>query len=107
FAAMSVDFDGSDTLVIMPVVASNPKPKLLPVRDGLYHQIAQSPHVAPVAVHLDNARRSMPKGSLLPVPLICAVRFGAPLPLLPGEDKAGYLERAREAVRALAPATTW
>lgn len=99
--------DGGDSLVIFPEGTRNPEPELLPFRAGLYHLAAQYPQVEPVAVYLDNARRSMPKGSLLPVPLICTVRFGAPLPLLPGEDKAGYLERAREAVRALAPATTW
>jgi len=96
-----------DSLILFPEGTRNPEPELLPFRAGLYHLVAQYPQVEPVAVHLDNARRSMPKGSLLPVPLICTVRFGAPLPLLPGEDKAGYLERAREAVRALAPATTW
>lgn len=45
----------------------------------------------------------MPKGSLLPVPLICTVRFGAPLAAEQGEDKAGFLQRARDAVQALAP----
>ena len=45
---------------------------------------------------------SMPKGTLLPVPLICTVRFGAPLPGIAGEDKSVFLERARNAVTELA-----
>ena len=37
------------------------------------------------------------------LPLICTVRFGAPLAAEQGEDKAGFLQRARDAVQALAP----
>jgi hypothetical protein len=44
----------------------------------------------------------MPKGALLPVPIICTVRFGAPLKLRPDESKDVFLERARAAVVALA-----
>ena len=38
----------------------------------------------------------------VPVPLICAVRFGAPLERVAGEDKSAFLERARNAVIGLA-----
>jgi len=44
----------------------------------------------------------MPKGALLPVPIICSVRFGAVMSLAPGEDKDAFLERARAAVIRLA-----
>jgi 1-acyl-sn-glycerol-3-phosphate acyltransferase len=96
--------DRGDSLILFPEGTRNPEPELLPFRAGLYHLVARYPQVEPVAVYLDNARRSMPKGSLLPVPLICTVRFGAPVQLLAGEDKASYLERARAAVQSLAPA---
>ena len=43
----------------------------------------------------------MPKGTFFPVPLICAVRFGAPLRRLAGEEKSAFLERARNAVIGL------
>ena len=43
----------------------------------------------------------MPKGAVIPVPAICTVRFGAPLERIAGEDKAVFLERARDAVIAL------
>jgi hypothetical protein len=36
------------------------------------------------------------------VPLICTVRFGAPLPRIADEDKSDFLERARNAVIELA-----
>ncbi|MNM94514.1 hypothetical protein D3C81_1069200 [compost metagenome] len=53
-------------------------------------------------MHLDNARRALPKGSMVPVPLVCTVRFGAPLNRIADEDKVQFLERARQAVMDLA-----
>ena len=56
----------------------------------------------PVPVFLDNLRRALPKGSLVPVPLSCIARFGAPIRLEEGEAKPDFLNCAREAVVALA-----
>ena len=42
-------------------------------------------------------------GVLLPVPLACSVRFGAPLTLDTAEDKAAFLARARQALLDLQP----
>ena len=61
------------------------------------------PNVELIPVYIENLHRSMPKGALIPVPAICTVRFGAPLAAEQGEDKAGFLQRARDAVQALAP----
>jgi len=55
-----------------------------------------------IAVYLDNLYRSMPKGTLLPVPLTCSVRFGAALERRVDESKDAFLERARQAVVDLA-----
>ena len=52
-------------------------------------------------VWIDNLARVMPKGKLLPLPLLCTATFGAPLRLQPEEDKTGFLARAREALIAL------
>ena len=53
-------------------------------------------------VYLDNLYRSMPKGTYLPVPLTCSVRFDTPLPRIADEAKGSFLERARQAVVELA-----
>ena len=92
-----------ESLILFPEGTRNPEPAMLPFKSGLYHLAQRHPQVELIPVYLDNARRSMPKGSLLPVPLICTVRFGAPLATLPDEDKAAFLQRARDAVQALAP----
>jgi hypothetical protein len=45
----------------------------------------------------------MPKGEVVPVPILCTVTFGAPCNLQSEETKASFLERARNAVVALKP----
>jgi hypothetical protein len=53
-------------------------------------------------VYLDNLHRSLPKRALLPVPVVCTVRFGAPLVRIAHESKESFLARARDAVIQLA-----
>jgi len=71
-------------------------------KSGLYRLSTKFPEVELVPVYLDNLYRAMPKGRALPVPLSCAVRFGAPLPRVDGESKEDFLMRARDAVVGLA-----
>jgi 1-acyl-sn-glycerol-3-phosphate acyltransferase len=68
----------------------------------LYHLAEHFPDVELIPVYLDNLHRSLPKGTFFPVPLICTVRFGAPLQRIGGEEKSAFLERARSAVIGLA-----
>ena len=71
-------------------------------KSGLFHLARHFPDVELIPVYIENLHRSMPKGALLPVPIICTIRFGAALPRIAGETKADFLERARSAVVALA-----
>ena len=91
-----------DSLIIFPEGTRNPGELPGPFKSGLYHLAMAHPEVEPVAVYLDNARRSLPKGSLLPVPLICTARFGPVVKPEAGESKDDYLQRARDAVMDLA-----
>ena len=43
----------------------------------------------------------MPKGSFLPVPLLCSVRFGEPTRLREAENKVTFLDRLKKAVEGL------
>ena len=74
-----------------------------PFKSGLWRLAREFPAAEPVPAYLDNPARAFPKGAWLPVPISCTVRFGAPVPLAPGEGKASYLGRAHAAVCALAP----
>lgn len=71
-------------------------------KSGLHRLAERFPEVELVPVYLDNLHRSLPKGSFVPLPLICTVRFGAALGRVAQEPKDAFLERARGAVVALA-----
>ena len=91
-----------DSLIIFPEGTRRLEALPGPFKSGLYHLAARFPDVELVPVYLENLHRSLPKGTLFPVPLICTVRFGAALPRIQGEAKQAFLDRARDAVVALA-----
>lgn len=94
--------DSGDSLIIFPEGTRSHASLPMPFKTGLFHLAQRFPRVELIAVYLDTLHRSMPKGSLLPVPLICTVRFGRCLQLQQGEGKADFLERAHAAVVELA-----
>jgi len=67
-------------------------------KSGLYRLAARFPRVELVPVYLDNLHRSFPKGAVLPIPIMCTVRFGTPIALSSEESKDAFLARARAAV---------
>ena len=93
-----------DSLVIFPEGTRSNKGDPQPFKSGLYHLAEQFPTVPLVPCWIDNVQRVMPKGEVVPVPILCTATFGAPLHLAAGEDKRDFLRRAREAVVALRPA---
>ena len=52
-------------------------------------------------MHVDNMNRILPRGEVLPVPLLSCISFGPPMWLEAGEAKTAFLTRAREAVLRL------
>ena len=92
-----------DSLVIFPEGTRSNKGEPQAFKSGLYHLAEQFPNVSLIPAWIDNVQRVMPKGEVVPVPVLCTVTFGAPLQLLPGEDKREFLTRARSAVVALRP----
>ena len=95
-----------DSLVIFPEGTRSNKGVPLPFKSGLYHLAEQFPGVQLIPVWIDNVQRVMPKGEVVPVPILCTATFGAPMQLEPGEDKRIFLDRARDAVVALRPPST-
>ena len=90
-----------DSLVIFPEGTRGHRDEPAPFKAGLYHLAQAFPDVQLIPAWIDNVQRVMPKGEVVPVPILCSVTFGAPLALAPGEDKRSFLERARAAVLAL------
>ncbi|MEL6210206.1 MAG: 1-acyl-sn-glycerol-3-phosphate acyltransferase, partial [Pseudomonadota bacterium] len=64
----------------------------------------QRPDLPLVPVWIDNLNRVLPKGEIIPVPLLCTVTFGVPLHVREDEGKEAFLQRAREALLATRPA---
>lgn len=96
--------DGGASLILFPEGTRNPgECGLLPFKSGIYHLARKRPELEFVPVWLENLARVMPKGRLVPLPLLCTATFGAPLRLDCDEDKAAFLGRARNALLALAP----
>jgi 1-acyl-sn-glycerol-3-phosphate acyltransferase len=94
--------EAGQSLIIFPEGTRSPQALPGPFKSGLFHLARRFPDVELIPVYLDNLHRSLPKGTLFPVPLICTVRFGAPLARIADEDKSAFLERARNAVIGLA-----
>jgi len=92
-----------DSLVIFPEGTRSAKGEPMPFKSGLFHLAEQFPQVPLVPAWIDNVQRVMPKGEVVPVPILCSVTFGAPMLLQAGEDKRAFLDRAREAVLAERP----
>jgi 1-acyl-sn-glycerol-3-phosphate acyltransferase len=90
-----------DSLVIFPEGTRGHQAEPAPFKSGLYHLAEAFPDVVLIPAWIDNVQRVMPKGEVVPVPILCSVTFGAPIALAPGEDKHAFLERARQAVIAL------
>lgn len=92
-----------DSLIIFPEGTRNLGDALLPFKSGIYHLAKAHPEAELVPVWIENLGRVMPKGTLVPVPLLCSLTFGQALSLAPEETRDDFLKRSREALLALAP----
>lgn len=105
-AQMTEALDQGASLILFPEGQRNgTDAQLLPFKSGLYHLAKARPEVDLVPVWIANLNKVMPKGEIIPVPLICTLTFGAPLHLAPDEAKDSFLARAAAELLALAPAS--
>ena len=96
--------DEGSSLIIFPEGKRNmTEEALLPFRAGLYNIGRARPHVDLIPTWVANLNKIMPKGEIIPLPLICTVTFGSPVHVKEGEDKDRFLERAARELVALAP----
>ena len=102
---MSAALQEGSSLIIFPEGTRNMDDDvtLLPFKSGIYHLARENPDVQFVPIWIDNINRVLPKGKLIPVPIICEVNIGKEIQLFPGESKDDFLQRARDAMLALAP----
>jgi 1-acyl-sn-glycerol-3-phosphate acyltransferase len=89
------------SIIVFPEGTRSMNGDVLPFKSGLFHLCRMKPDLELVPVYLANMNRILPKGEVLPVPLLGRVIFGSPMTLRPDEDKGAFLGRAREALLAL------
>ncbi len=88
----------SRSLIVFPEGTRGCDGTVAPFKSGLFHLASARPDVELVPVSLENLNRILPKGAVVPVPMISRVVFGQGLRLEEGESKADFLERTRNAV---------
>lgn len=87
-----------DSLILFPEGTRGFDEEPQPFRSGLYNLAQRFPHVVLVPAWIHNVQRFIPKGEVVPVPVLCSVTFGEPVRLAPEEPRADFLNRARQAV---------
>jgi 1-acyl-sn-glycerol-3-phosphate acyltransferase len=90
-----------DSIIIFPEGTRGHTGEPQKFKSGLFTLAQLFPDVVLVPAWIDNIQRVMPKGEVVPVPILCSVTFGAPIRLEEGEERRPFLDRAREAVVAL------
>jgi len=89
------------SLIVFPEGTRGDGLEVGPFKSGIYYLWQRRPDVQFVPVYLSNLNRILPKGEILPVPVISRVTFGPPLRPEKDETKDSFLSLARAAVRAL------
>lgn len=89
------------SLIVFPEGTRGVDGRLGAFKSGLYHLSRARPEVELVPVHLENLNRILPKGEMLPVPMLSRVVFGPALATSPHDDKHDFLARARDALMQL------
>lgn len=90
-----------DSIILFPEGTRGHAEEPQPFKSGLYNLAVKFPDVKLIPAWINNVQRVMPKGEVVPVPILCSVTFGAPVKVEEGEDHRAFLDRARAAVIAL------
>ena len=90
-----------DSIILFPEGTRGHAELPQPFKAGLYNLALKCPGAVLVPAWINNVQHVLPKGEVVPVPVLCSVTFGAPLQVQEGEACRAFLDRARDAVIAL------
>jgi 1-acyl-sn-glycerol-3-phosphate acyltransferase len=93
--------DRGESLVLFPEGTRGTGEGVQPFKCGIFHLARARPQIELVPVWIDNSCRVMPKGTAVPIPLLCSAAFGEPIRMAPGEPKEIFLTRLRHALLEL------
>ena len=89
------------SLIVFPEGGRSSTEEAGEFKSGLYYISKKRPDLELVPVYMENLNRVLPRGEVLPVPLLSCITFGPPIWLEAGEPKVDFLARARQAVLRL------
>lgn len=89
------------SLIVFPEGSRAEDGEMGEFKSGIYYLAKKRPDLELVPVYMQNLNRILPRGEVMPVPLLSSITIGNPIWLEAGEPKAEFLIRAREAVRSL------
>jgi 1-acyl-sn-glycerol-3-phosphate acyltransferase len=90
-----------DSIILFPEGTRGFTGEPQPFKAGLYNLALKCPSAVLVPAWINNVQHVLPKGEVVPVPVLCSVTFGAPIHVEEGEECKPFLARARQAVIAL------
>ena len=100
---MQSALDGGASLLLFPEGTRSRSGDISDFKSGIHHLAAQNPALCFVPVFLENLFRILPKGEILPLPLIANLYVGLPLTLAPEETRQAFLDRLKKELMNLMP----
>jgi len=93
----------NDSLIIFPegTRKMDDDLPLQPFKSGLFYLAKENPDCEFVPVWISNMNNVLPKGFILPIPLLCDLYMGESLKIENGETKEAFLTRAQSALLSL------
>lgn len=70
-------------------------------KSGLYHLAKKMPNIPLIPIYLSNTQKMMPKGTFIPLPIICQSYFGSAFFFTPNENKLLFLTNAKAKIEDL------
>jgi len=95
---MADEMGDRNSLIVFPEGTRSLNGEVGAFKSGLYHLARLRPDTELIPVHLENLNRILPKGEMLPVPMLSRVVFGPCLRIDASEDKHEFLAKARTAL---------
>ena len=89
------------SLIVFPEGGRTDDGEMGDFKSGIYYLAKKRPDLELVPVYMENLNRILPRGEVMPVPLLSSISIGSPIFLESGEPKSEFLSRARDSVIAL------